>query len=91
MDIFDRIAAAIAALKNGNDTELKDHVAAIDAHLSQLDGADADEQTRLSSIDVGLQKVADAVAPASADGGVAQPGGDGSSGAAAATGTGAAT
>lgn len=63
VDIFDRIAAAIAALKNGNDAALQEHVTAIDAHLSQLDETEAGDQVRLGNIEQGLQKIADAVNP----------------------------
>lgn len=96
MDIFDRIAAAVVALRTGNPTALQQHVAAIDAHLSQLDQSEAGDQTRLSDIEQGLQKVADAVNPPEAppaaevaSEAAAQPGADQSAteGTAAAAGT----
>lgn len=63
MDIFDRIAAAIAAKNSGDTSALQAHVAEIDSHLQRVDASDADEQTRLGNIEAGLAKVADAVAP----------------------------
>lgn len=63
LDIFDRIAAAIAAKSSGDTSALEAHVAAIDQHLQQVDASDADEQTRLGNIEAGLAKVADAVNP----------------------------
>jgi hypothetical protein len=63
LDIFDRIAAALAAKSSGDTTALSAHVAEIDAHLQQVDSSDTDEQTRLTNIEAGLQKVADSVTP----------------------------
>jgi hypothetical protein len=77
VDLFDRIAAAIAAKNSGDSPALDEHLAAIDAHLQSLDsddtaakaavltlqGDDTSSQGRLTAIEAGLQKVADAVNP----------------------------
>lgn len=63
LDIFDRIAAAIAAKASGDNAAYDEHLAAIDDHLQKVDASDADEQTRLGNIEAGLSKVADAVNP----------------------------
>lgn len=75
-DIFDRIIAGIAALQAGDTSALQAHVAAIDSHLSQVDGEvlglqsdDTSGKARLDAIEAGLGKVADAVNPASSGGG----------------------
>lgn len=76
MDIFDRIAAGVAALAAGNSTALAAHVAEIDTHLSNVDGEvlglqgdDTSGKARLDAIEAGLGKVADAINPPAATGG----------------------
>lgn len=63
LDLFDRIAAAIAAKQSGDNAAYDTHLAALDEHLQKVDASDADEQTRLGNIEAGLNKVADAVNP----------------------------
>lgn len=96
-DIFDLIIAGVLAHQSGNDQALADHVAAIDSHLSNvtasvlgISNAEASDKSRLDTIEAGLNKVAQAVAPANPggsnaatgsgdqSGASANPGGDGS-------------
>lgn len=70
MDIFSRIAAALALLASGatrTDPAVTEHLQAIDAHLAGTDAHEAadneDESARLDAIEAGLGKIADAVAP----------------------------
>lgn len=70
MDIFSRIAAALALLASGatrTDPAVTEHLQAIDAHLEGTDAHEAadhdDESARLDAIEAGLGKIADAVAP----------------------------
>lgn len=97
-DIFSRIAAALVAMAAGDTSALGEHVAAIDSHLSTVDTEvlglqtdDTSSQARLTAIETGLGKIADAVDTSAsnpggtntADGGVtgsgttAPPSGDG--------------
>jgi hypothetical protein len=75
LDIYDKIAAAVAAMKSGDTSALQAHVAQIDQHLSTLDQNDTDEQTRLSTIEAGIAKIADAAAPADTTGSGTDTGG----------------
>lgn len=75
MDVFDRIAAALKLLATGTaatDPAVTEHLKGIDDHLVELDkksgkaAKDAgDEDTRLSTIEAGLAKIAAAIDPAS--------------------------
>jgi hypothetical protein len=67
----------VAAGKNSTDPVVLEHLTAIDNHLSEddthneavdahlgnLDGDDAEEKARISVVEAGLTKIADAVAP----------------------------
>lgn len=80
MDIFDRIAAGVAALAAGNSAAVATHVAEIDTHLKTVDdevlGLQTDDtsgKARLDAIEAGLGKVADAINPPAATGGNPTP------------------
>lgn len=66
MDLFDRIAAAIAAKQQGGPTDnptYDAHLTALDQELSDLKGTESGDETRISAIEAGLSKIADAVNP----------------------------
>lgn len=73
MDIFDRIAAAIKLMASGTpatDPAVLEHLNAIDQHLVDTDAHEtadhAESDVRIATIEAGLAKIANAVAPAAA-------------------------